>query len=289
VLSYALFALPGPGDAVIRTTQAAGCPPALLVVAAPDDFSASPLPRVVARETDIPRALNDSGIEAIVVAGWEERIPEHVYAACRHGGWNIHPSLLPAYRGHNPYFRVIRDGLTETGVTIHALSPRLDAGPILLQKRISLQPDETLGSLWAKLAQLGADALLEALPRIGSNDCVLEAQPAGDFPMARKVQPDDLLIRSSMTVKEALRLVRAANPFYGAFFAWRGRMLKVFEAEALPSLEATDSLREKLPANAARSDDGPVIELVDGRIVATVLDLEGVGIVSGRRALAGLR
>jgi methionyl-tRNA formyltransferase len=340
VIRYALIALPGPGDAAIRMTESEGCPPSLLVAASRDDFRTSTIPRTSARDLELARVFREAGIEAVFVVGWEERIEPMAYEGCRYGGWNIHPSLLPAYRGHNPYFHVIRNGAVETGVTVHGLTSELDAGPILLQKRVAVRSSETLGSLWARLGQLGAETLVEALGIIDRGGYVLHAQPAGAFPVAPKVQPSDLVIESSMSVDETLRLVRAANPFYGAVFEWKrrgrggdrgdhegpgARMVKVFEAAPLrhgiapppetaagsaTSCRSRDDLTSMPPdagrlgvlasaasesTSAAQIVDetcdatGPVIRLSDGYVVATVLEIEGIGIVSGRTAISWLK
>lgn len=269
MIRYALFALPGPGDFVIRMTSEAACPPSLVVVSSPQDFDSLSIPRVDGTDQRLPDLLREAGIEAVIVTGWEKRIEPSIYSWCARGAWNVHPSLLPLYRGHNPYFYAIRDGVSETGVTVHALTPELDAGPILLQKRYAIKTNETLGSLWASLGALAGTAVIETLSLLERGDVSLTPQPSGLFPPAPKVQPNDLVIRPTHSIEEALRLTRAANPFYGVFVTQAGRTIKILEAAV------TDSFCDTR---------GPVISLCDGAIVATVIEIEGVGIVSGARS-----
>lgn len=261
MLKYALFALPGPGDAFLKA--AAGRLPEAIVHAEPDDFSTHSVRRIPAQSSQLVETLKALGIELILVAGWERRIAPAQYEWLSKGAWNIHPSLLPKYRGHNPYFWAIANGETETGVTIHQLTPELDCGPILLQMRLALAQDETIGSLWKKLGELGAAAALEALDRIERGDISLRDQPEGKFLTAPMVTPDALVVDSSMTMEEAERRVRAANPFYGAAVRLGNNLVRVFET--------------------SRAPEGPEIACRDGKLFATVIQAEARGLVSGKR------
>jgi methionyl-tRNA formyltransferase len=207
-------------------------------------------------------------IEMIMVVGWEERIPLSVYRSLRHGGWNVHPSLLPAYRGHNPFFHVLKNRENRTGITVHRLTDELDAGPILLQRSIAIPAEETLGALWRRLNRLGAEAAVEALRMINRGETRTMEQPEGEHPRAPRVAPRDLLLDATRTVEEALALVRAANPFYGAAWTVAGETVKVFEAHACDAAGGDMSARLIIP-------------LADGAIEATVIEVEGWGYSSG--------
>ncbi len=274
MVRYALVALPGSGDAVIRSTLKAGVAPEIVVHAGAEDFAWSRLPRLLAGE-GWEEEVASRGLEALVVANWEQRLPEEFLSRFPLGGWNLHPSLLPRWRGHNPYFHVLARGERETGVTVHRLTACMDRGPILLQKTVAIAPAETLGTLWQKLSDLAGEAWLEALPLVASGSARVVEQPEGDFPKASAVQPADLELHAERTVEEALRLVRAANPFYGATATIAGRRARVFAA--MPGGDAGSG------ASAAGMvlPHGPLVKCRDGYLCATILDVEGVGVIAG--------
>ena len=98
-----------------------------------------------------------------IVVAYGHILPREVIDLPRLGTLNIHASLLPEYRGAAPIQAAIRDGVAETGVTIMQMVPALDAGPVILALRTPVEPDETAGELQLRLAELGAEALIEAL------------------------------------------------------------------------------------------------------------------------------
>jgi methionyl-tRNA formyltransferase len=151
---------------------------------------------------------------------------------------------------------------------VHRLTDKLDAGPILLQRAIAIPAEETLGALWRRLNRLGAEVAVEAIRMIKRGETRTVEQPDGDYPRAPRVAPRDLLLDSTRTVDEALALVRAANPFYGAAWLVAGETVKVFEAHACDSTSGAAS--ERL-----------IIPLADGAIEATVIEVEGRGYSSG--------
>ena len=261
MLRYALFTLPGPGDAILAATAARGLAPLLLVHAEPGDFAASAIRRVPGDDPRLVETLRESGVEAILVAGWDCRIPVADFDWLKLGAWNVHPSLLPRYRGFNPYFWVIANGETESGVTVHRLTDQFDAGPILLQRRLALRTDETLASLWQRLSAEGAAAVCEALPLIAGGAPLLGEQAPGDWPKAPRVTPAMLLLAPNRMKEENARLVRAANPFYGAVLRDGERLIKVFEVSA--------------------DGDGPLVLCRDGHLVASVVQTEEQGLMTG--------
>lgn len=259
-LKFALFALPGPGDAIL----AEGPSPEILI-SHPDDFASYPGRKISSSDPTLVERLREAKIDLVIVAGWEERIPESVYSWTRFGGWNIHPSLLPRYRGQNPYFHVLANGERETGITVHRMTNEFDAGPILLSRRVAIATHETIGSLWHKLCLEGAHALQQALEMIRDGARVSDQEP-GNHPCAPRVKADDLFLRSTFTVERALNLIRAANPFYGAPYILDGEILKVYEARA-----------------AREGDEHLVMECADGKIAFTIVSAERFGIVSAER------
>jgi methionyl-tRNA formyltransferase len=127
---------------------------------------------------------------------------------------NIHPSLLPRWRGAAPIERAIEAGDEETGVTIMRPTADLDAGPMCLQRREPIQPDDDYGSLSARLAALGGELLIEALD---TSPQFREQQELG-VTYAQKIEPEDRRLDPASSADELERKVRALTPHVGAFF-----------------------------------------------------------------------
>ena len=132
------------------------------------------------------------------------------------GHINAHASLLPLYRGAAPVQRVIRDGHTETGVTIMRIIEELDAGDVLLQKKTPIDPKENSGALRERLAELSGKALLEALALIAAGKDKYVKQDAGKATFAPKVDKPDGVIDWKKPAKDIDLLVRAMTPKPGA-------------------------------------------------------------------------
>ncbi len=143
---------------------------------------------------------------------------------------NVHPSLLPRWRGAAPIERAILAGDRETGVSIIRLTAGLDSGPICLQERTGIQPDEDYGSLASRLEALGGDLLVRALDE--QPDC----SPQDDVGVtyAEKLSAEDRRLDPAQTAEEQARRVRALSPHIGAYLELPdGGRLGVWEARAL--------------------------------------------------------
>ena len=132
------------------------------------------------KRTENREALAVYNADLYIVAAFGQILPQEVLDLPRFGTLNIHASLLPKYRGVSPISEAILHGDTETGVTIMLIDAGIDTGPILLKRSIPLSEDETTGSLTSKLADLGAQALLEVLPLWVSGK--ITPGPPGRFP-----------------------------------------------------------------------------------------------------------
>ena len=169
--------------------------------------------------------------DIIVVAAFGQIIPKEILDMPRFGCINVHASLLPAYRGASPIQHAILDGLATTGVTIMRMNEGLDTGDIISRKEIAISPEETCGSLFDRLADLGANLLLETIPRIESGEATYTPQPAeSTTAYASMIRKEDGKIEWTKPAVEIERLVRAMNPWPSAFTALDGRLLKIWKA-----------------------------------------------------------
>lgn len=196
-----------------------------------------------------PETLRDEAFQAELEALTPDMIavvafrilPPQVYEAARLGAFNLHGSLLPAYRGAAPIARALMDGAAETGVTTFLLRPSVDTGDVILRRAIAVGPDETAGEVHDRLAALGADAVVETVRRLAAGDAHPEPQDDSRASPAPKLFRDDARIDWSTSARRVHDHVRALSPSPGAWTVWRagdgpGETLKAFrtrvEAEA---------------------------------------------------------
>lgn len=154
--------------------------------------------------------------DALIVAAYGQILrPDTLYAA-RHGAWNVHASLLPAYRGAAPIERAIMAGEQTSGVTIIRMDEGLDTGPMALQCPTEIPPDMTGGELTERLAQLGAEAVVESMSLLEGGSLTLTEQDSLEATYAAKLSVEDRVLRWGAGVREVHDLVRALAPHIGA-------------------------------------------------------------------------
>ncbi|MGY8997282.1 MAG: methionyl-tRNA formyltransferase [Alphaproteobacteria bacterium] len=176
-------------------------------------------------------AFRDLALDVAVVAAYGLLLPTAVLEAPQLGCVNIHPSLLPRWRGAAPAAHAILSGDENTGMTIMAMDEGLDTGPILAQKTIAMPPRATTASLEAELSVLGGVMLLDVLEGLSAGTITPTAQEADLATYASKFAKDHGRINWSLTSAELDRLVRALSPWPGAFFHLGDTTVKVLEAE----------------------------------------------------------
>ena len=167
--------------------------------------------------------------EAVCICAFGGLIKEPLLSA--YEMLNVHPSLLPRWRGAAPIERAIEAGDPETGVSIMRPTAELDAGPVFVQRSEPLRPDDDFGSLAARLATLGGELLVEALDR--------RAEPRGqddaDATYAEKIEAADRFLEPSLPAERLERRVRALTPHVGAFVTLpSGERLRVRRARLAP-------------------------------------------------------
>lgn len=167
--------------------------------------------------------------DLMVVVAYGLLLPESVLDIPRLGCLNIHASLLPRWRGAAPIQRAILAGDSRSGVSIMQMDAGLDTGPVWLEREIALQPNETGGSLHDRLAILGAEALMEALPLIASADRKPVPQPEKGVCYAHKLTKQEARIDWSEPALQIERLVRAFNPWPVAHADLDGEKVRIWE------------------------------------------------------------
>ncbi|AOV18196.1 methionyl-tRNA formyltransferase [Acidihalobacter aeolianus] len=171
--------------------------------------------------------------DVMVVAAYGLILPQAILDLPRLGCLNIHASLLPRWRGAAPIQRAIEAGDVQTGVTIMQMEAGLDTGPMLGLWTTDIRPEDTGGSVHDRLAELGAAALLDVLPRWAGG--AVHAQPQDETAAcyARKLTKDEAGVDWSRPAHEVARKIQAFNPWPGAETGWNGQKLKLHLARAL--------------------------------------------------------
>jgi methionyl-tRNA formyltransferase len=188
-----------------------------------------------ARTGELEQALRESGAELAVVVAYGKILPRSVLDALPRGCINVHASLLPKYRGAAPVQWSVIDGEAETGVCIMQLDEGMDTGPVLLERRVAIEPDETSGELLARLAPIGAEALLDALAGIAAGTLVPVAQDHARATHAAMLSKTDGAIDFAQPARAVAARIRGVDPWPGAQATLRGQTVKLFRARATSS------------------------------------------------------
>ena len=212
------------------------------------------------RPEDERVALAALSPDVIAVAAYGLFLPPDALEIPPLGCLNIHPSLLPRYRGPSPVVSAILNGDAEAGVTIMKLDEGMDSGPIFAQTRVSIDEGETAPELTRRLFDVGADLLVDTLPRWSSGEVQASPQDESRATFTTLVKKEDGEIDWTDDAARIARMVRAYEPWPGTFTHWNGKLLKILDATSM----------------AGDAPAGHVVELDDG----------GVGIGTGDELLA---
>jgi methionyl-tRNA formyltransferase len=227
------------------------------------------------RQPEAAAELRELAPDVIVVAAFGQILPPEVLGIPPHGCLNVHASLLPRYRGAAPIAAAILAREKQTGVTLMLMDEGMDTGPILAQAECEIEPQDTAGSLSVKLAHLGANLLVETLPRWLDGQIAPQPQDDSLATYCQMVTKKDGLIDWSLPATDLWLRVRAYHPWPGTYTYWRGKLLKILRARPVT-------------IGPSGEEPGRVISLDDGVAVVTGTDallLEEIQL-AGKKALA---
>ena len=186
-------------------------------------------------------AIDAAQADAMVVAAYGLILPQWVLDKPRLGCFNIHASLLPSWRGAAPIHRAIEAGDAQTGVTIMQMDAGLDTGDMLLTQALPILPTDTTGTLQDRLADLGAQLMVQTLELAAQRSLQPVPQPLDGISYAHKVDKAEAAIDWAQSAHTVIQRVRAFNPFPGASTTLNGETLKIWAAELGDSLPAAES------------------------------------------------
>ena len=260
------------------------------------------------RRAEVQQALASLCPEVIVVAAYGKILPPEILSIPPRGCVNVHPSLLPKYRGPSPVATAILEGEASTGASIMLMDEGMDTGPVLATRSVPIHPrEDTTGSLTPCLFQLGAELLMEVLPVWLKGEIMPRPQDHSQATVTKKLEKRDGEASWELSAEELERRVMAFTPWPGLYTFWRGKMLKILssaptsyprvqgeplQGTSIPcaALDAADE--NKVPGLVVPMDepDSPV-GVVTGRgvLVLRSLQLEGKRAVSSEEFLRGYR
>ena len=177
--------------------------------------------------------LNNLNADIMIVVAYGLILPKAILDAPRLGCLNVHGSILPRWRGAAPIQRAIWAGDQQTGVTIMQMDEGLDTGDMLHISHCPIDSAETSASLYAKLAELGPDALINTINRLAKGDITPEPQNDADANYAKKLSKDEANIDWSMDAEQIERNIRAFNPWPVCFTQMSGNTVKIYQANVV--------------------------------------------------------
>lgn len=222
------------------------------------------------REQEAVAELGQWEPDLIVVAAFGQILPRPVLELPEHGCVNVHASLLPRWRGASPIAAAILAGDAQSGVTIMVMDAGMDTGPIVAQQATSIEVDDTSATLGPRLAEMGAQMLVETLPAYLAGDLVARPQPEEGVTHAPPLRKSDGQIDWDQPAVRIDRQVRAFTPWPGAHTYWGAKRLKVVEAILLPDWTGTQA-----PGTVVAGEVSPIVAAGEGALWLTCLQLAG--------------
>lgn len=230
------------------------------------------------RDGEAERLFRSVAPQALVVAAYGLILPPSLLEVAPLGAINIHASLLPRWRGAAPIQRALLAGDAQTGISIMRMDAGLDTGPVFARRAIDIRPEDDAGTLHDRLAELGAELIVEVLERLP--DLRAEPQPDDGVTYAAKITKADTVIDWQRSAAEIARMVRAFRPAPGATTQLDGTLIKVWRARPIEGSGAPGTL-------LSASGDALVIACGERALEVTELQRAGARRLSAREFLRG--
>ena len=222
------------------------------------------------------QAIVDLKPDLIITAAYGQIVPQAVLDIPRLGCINVHASLLPLYRGGAPVHQAIIDGQEKTGVTIMYMVKKMDAGDMIAQKETPILEEDTVGILYDRLSDLGAELLKETLPDIlkGTNQRIPQDENLVTY--APTLSREDERLDWNMSARQVYNKVRGTNPWPGSYTTYQGKTVKIWAGQVHQC--------ENAMKHHAHQDNGTIVKIFkdaigvkvnDGVYLITELQLEG--------------
>lgn len=198
-------------------------------------------PKTLKADQELIDKLKQLKLDVTITAALGLIVPKELLEIPEHGWLNIHPSLLPKYRGPSPMQTAILNGDQEIGTSIMLMDQGLDTGPIIAQKKMPIQPDDTNQTLSVKLATLSADLLISTLPNYLAGEIRPQPQDESQVSQTKIITKQDGKIDWSKSAQEIERQFRAFTPWPGIYTFWQNKILKVTDLEVINAVKKNPS------------------------------------------------
>lgn len=221
--------------------------------------------------SEIKQQIVEANPDMIVVVSYGKFLPKSILNMPKYGCINVHPSLLPKYRGSAPIQWAILNGDKITGTTIMKMNEKMDAGDIILQKQVSILENETTGELWGRLAKISRELLLEAIQKIENGTAIYTKQPE-EYSIAPMITKDMARIDwENQTAEDIKNLVRGLNPILGAYGMLGQRKVKFWKVDVEKEMAETS----EMSGTVILADDKKGLLVQTKLGILSVLEIQG--------------
>ena len=217
--------------------------------------------------------------DLMVTAAFGQIISQEILDIPKYGTFNVHGSLLPKYRGSSPIQQCLLNGDTVTGVTIMRTALAVDSGDIVLQKEIEITENDNAGTLFDKIAETGAAAIVEAIELLDAGKVTYTPQDHSQATFCKMITKADGALTKDTGAVAAMRKIRAYNPWPVAYVTVNGERLRIYQAELTEKQGEVGSF--------FASGDALGLNLSDGALLIERLQAEGRKAMSAREYLIG--
>ena len=194
-------------------------------------------PKNLRREPDSYEIIKSWNADLAVVVAFGQILAQEFLENFKYGAVNVHGSLLPLWRGAAPIQRAIEAGDKVTGVSLQKMVKKLDAGPVIAERRVNVAEDEGATELYGKLAVLGCEMMNDELPKYIRGEIKAVPQDESKVTLAAKIEKDESLLNWSWTADALRNRIRAFNMGPGTYVMLKGKRLKVHKVQVLENGE----------------------------------------------------
>ena len=224
---------------------------------------------------EVASELQKINPDLLVVAAYGKIIPKNILDIPKHGTLNVHPSLLPTYRGASPIQTALLNGDTQSGLTIMLMDEKMDHGPILAQCELNIQKEETSFTLFDKMAHAGAELLIQTIGGWMDGKITPREQNHKEATVTKIIKREDGHIDWNKSAEEIERMARAFTPWPGIFTFWQDKRLKILSLHPLTTSEVASGEKKENAGRVIAHEGVFAIQTKKGLLVPHLVQLEG--------------
>jgi len=237
------------------------------------------------RNPKIQQEFSELNADAAVVVAYGLILPQEILDATKFGCINLHPSLLPRWRGPSPIQYTFFGGDEEIGVTIIKMDAGIDSGDIILQQKFLLQKSDNYGNLAPKLTELGANMIIESLKNLRDGKAVFTKQNQAFATFSKKLKKEESRIDWNLTAEEILRKIRGLSGSMTTYFEFNGEIIKIYDAEII----IDNTINKTSEVIIDQENSQILIQCAKNKIKPLILQKAGKKIMTYKEFLNGVK